>query len=475
MEGDAEFVSAESIHMFGFRLRREGEKADLFSAFDRLLHLLDDDNPDLAFAARQVLVDAVCQSLSPKERVLKCGEALTWYSRGVGGISFLAGEALDALSSLSEDRARGEVCELLQSVAVAAFALKEGWVEVASELDALARLALQLDAERGTEVVLQLMDEHASLIARWTSLLESANPRLLRRGAFDGRVVHLLLVVIEKGIAAHSLLRPHVFSPLHNLLLAAPVIGAAMSEFCGQPEDPKLLQRARVAFMLGKALVERCKGMAVFELVHWHQWLKSLVLSLVDFSVRCPDQAERLLGWNLIELCLEHMSVETRGEAYGHLLENCPFATVVALVVGKLKGELVRDTSVWWPLCSSRLLWLAFRVPKNSSELSSRHDAIVAALNLLLFLAIRSGKQETRPEFSVVARARHEYLEPLERLLSARIAQAALPMDLDHQNKLMKTVSEHQWTEDSLREAQQKTLVTDELCMSIIRRIESFL
>ncbi len=461
-----DLFSAEDVHMFGFKLRREGE--DLFGAFGRLVDLLDEANFDVAFASRQVLVDVVCEELSSKEMLLACADAFS-KNRGFESVCFLLQTARDALekSSLGPREASSLLWTGARAVAACASTLREEEEEKKKEMLentlALLQTALRLDAEQSLESALQMVDQHEDLFAQmWTPILsEEIGRSLLERGSHDGRVALLLAAVLERGgQRAPLLLRPCVFAPAHSLRLSTPAICAAVRELCQDEKDSLALKRARRAvFGVGAQLI----GRQSVELSHWHQWgVKSLLLALVDFSVRSPEQAERLKGWNLIELLLEKMSNECRTEALAHLLQHCPFTTVVALVIGKVKSAyLAGDADC------DQLLSLVFRLPKDASELSAQQEAIVAALNFLLLLAIRKSDR--------VAHLRQEYLLPLERLLAARIAQAKLPMDLEQQNKLMKTVSEHQWTEETLREAQKKTQVTDELCMSIIRRIEEYI
>jgi len=81
----------------------------------------------------------------------------------------------------------------------------------------------------------------------------------------------------------------------------------------------------------------------------------------------------------------------------------------------------------------------------------------------------------------VVRQLRGAFLPPLESLLLARIAQAHLPTSVEQQNRLLDKMevegaapATSAWTEQSLKEAQDKTLVADELTVSVIRRIESF-
>jgi hypothetical protein len=469
-----ELYSSEDVHMFGARLRREADKADLFGAFDQLLGLLDYDAIDLAFAARQVLVDVVCAGLSPKEQLLKCSEALVWYSQGSGGVGFLVDMAVFALSHSNVSRSRAEASNMLLSAGKAVFALGDSSGEVMQELDALVRFVVELDIDLGTDAVLSLIELRPGEAVRWTELLARANRRLLQIGAHDGRVVFLLEAAVRCNVGS-SLLRPCVLTPAHSLFLASPVIRATITELCNSAEDVAVLGRARVAMSLAEMLLERCKSsvFSQFELADYHRWVKDFVQALIDFSVRSPVQGERLKGWKLIETCFERMSVVSRAEAFAFLIEQCPFATVVCLVIGKVKDELRSNGGVWWPLCEPRLFNAIFRIPKDASEMSSKHDVIVAGLNLVLFLTIRA-KRDAVITHEMLLRVRQEYVQPLEKMVAHRVMQGNMPVDLEQQNKLMKTVSDHQWTEESLKAEQQKTLVADELCMSIIRRIESY-
>jgi hypothetical protein len=162
---------------------------------------------------------------------------------------------------------------------------------------------------------------------------------------------------------------------------------------------------------------------------------------------------------------------------------------VCSLVCTRVKNELLikENEETWWKYCAQEIFPAIYIPPKDGSDLSSRRDAIVAALNLLLFLTLKE-KHWEEDRAVVIRNLRVDYLNPLEKLLVARMKQARLPVNVDDHNKMMAKMGDEvagleeegdggekrEWTQESLEESTKKTLLADELVFSIVTRIREF-
>jgi hypothetical protein len=471
-------MNLERLDALRRRLTEAPDECDLFETFDELLHLLD--SPD-ASAARNVLEEVVCVRLLAKEQVLKCTAALSWYAEGTAGVGFLLERLAHCLGQLELRRARAEAEDVLRAANRALREL-EGAGVLAPQVLALCRQLVPVVEEPGavTSVVLEFVDTHWESVAeaerqQLAAFVGSFNgPKLVASG--DGRLVWLLVEAVRHG-AGMVLLRCCVLSALHCLTLASPCIVSALKEFAQNDGNARLQSRAKAGVELMSLLVRRCDGMTEQQLA---TTVAPVLEALIDYCVRCPVQEDRSAAWAVAEAALGRLATGARVQALAQLLESCPFGTVVALLIARVKNELAADWSGWWPACESRLFTFIFCVPRDSADLTSKHDAVMAALNLLLFVTI---KERHLPEAhrAAVRQLRSSFLPPLEQLLVARIAQAHLPATAEQHNAMQSSVEvagtapvAPEWTEQSLKEARDKTLVADELTMSVIRRIESF-
>ncbi len=450
------------------------EGHDLFGLFDELLPLLDSPDVVMATEARQALEQEVCKGMTNKEQLLKCCAALSWYGQGVKGLEFLLVRLAQCVGQLEAARVRGEASDLVQAMSRAVEAVAESG-RIAGHVVLLCRLLWAHGEKRAiTDLLLDFAEsQHGSISGADMQLVASVVGAELESG--DGRVVHVALAAVRQG-AGVGKLRTCVLSPNYALSLATGCITTALKQYCEKEDDAKLTLRGGAAVALLRHLLVRCGALNE---QHLAEWLASTVQAVIEYCVRCPVQEERLAAWSLVETAHGKLTVSARMQSLADLLEKCPFDTVAALLIARIKNELAADTASWCSCCRERLFPHIFRVPKDASELSSRQDAVMAALNLLLFLTIRE-RQMQEADKAVVRELRKSYLGPLEQLLSARLTQARMPVSVEQQNKLMEQMevqgvgAKQEWTEETLKTAQQKTLVADELTMSVIRRIESF-
>ena len=469
---DADYASIGQLDVLAHRLTTgEKDTADYFLLFDRLLHLLDHEDSEVAEKAQTLLETVICdKGLSKKEQLLKASEALTWYCEGPRGVTFLLITLTRSLDTdMSEARARAETANVVHGVTKAIAAAKFDTSLLASAMAPLCDVLLRFDASSSVlpmvlgyieNARLVNVEEFARIVAKWMRALELS----------DGRSVYLLNAVTSTlGLGQH-LLRCCVLSRVETLVRASQYSKVALTEFVADSESEALLFRATQAMLLLRRLID---PLALNCLTSEHQWLVPLLQTVIDFCVRCPDQIERASAWAVVERTLSAMTEEMRASSLAQLLAS-PFGTVASLLCTRVKNELLANQEFWWPKCVENLFPLIFVVPSDDSELNARRDSILAAVNLLLFLTIRQ-KNMSPVEGQVISGYRRGFLAPLEKLLQARISQARLPKNVESHNEMLQKMEPgKEWTQESLDAATRKMLVADELLYSAVERIRVF-
>ncbi len=139
-----------------------------------------------------------------------------------------------------------------------------------------------------------------------------------------------------------------------------------------------------------------------------------------------------------------------------------------------MKNELMgAEGAEWMVHCKRALFGVIFRVPVDLNDLMARHDAIVSACNLLLFLTLRKGLSDE--DRIAVERLRSMYLPPLVSLCSEQMRRctSTAAADVAQHNAALKLLNGGlQMDEDSLCRANAKVAVNAELILSIAKRIE---
>ncbi len=228
------------------------------------------------------------------------------------------------------------------------------------------------------------------------------------------------------------------------------------------------------------------------EFATFHSWLLKLIRSLIEFCVAMPDEKLRGRGWTCVQRCLDKQDVGSRAQCFASLIAQCPHANAVSLLITRgallcpcvvvfvvllalsnpvslpsVKSELMGgEGSQWMDHCKRVLFALIFRVPSDEVDLVARHDTLVSAANLLLFLSLRRCSDQDQ---EVVARIREMYVPALRALLRAVVAK-----DAHGQGELLRKLSGVALPADeaSQRASYQRIVLSSELLLSILARVE---
>eukprot|EP00698_Gefionella_okellyi_P009717 TRINITY_DN2491_c0_g3_i1.p1 TRINITY_DN2491_c0_g3~~TRINITY_DN2491_c0_g3_i1.p1 ORF type:complete len:422 (-),score=139.21 TRINITY_DN2491_c0_g3_i1:176-1441(-) len=112
--------------------------------------------------------------------------------------------------------------------------------------------------------------------------------------------------------------------------------------------------------------------------------------SLVNFIAACSEPMLRRQTFDMLSKLLGVVTEPVRFALLHHLLERCPFASVTALMVTRVKTELIKHWTVDGSVFASpRVLDLLKCAMHVSRELQPNIDVFMSALNLFRFLWMR--------------------------------------------------------------------------------------
>jgi hypothetical protein len=297
----------------------------------------------------------------------------------------------------------------------------------------------------------------------------------LLRLTIDPRAASVLCTVCETG-AGQDLLPISVMHPAFAFSSCVAAFKSALGSIPagedGAPLGDAMLFRIRRTLTC-MANLQRRVPPEMYGIEHDLEWSLRFVRSITDFCVRCSDQQSRSFAWKTLEDFLSvRLSIECRVECMGALLNSCPYAHVVGLLCTLTKSHILAmrgspNWAKWWALCKSKLLPPIFKLPQSGSEISSqRFDALMGALNLLLFLVV------ARIEDALLDFLKSSFLTELRMMIRDEMERQRKGPDLKEQNDLLGKLTTEQWTEDKLKEAAQRALLSLELMQSLVMRIE---
>lgn len=494
------------------RLQQSRELLDEthWDLFDRLLHLLDSSDEGAAVVARDILERLVCgEALSPKEQLLKGCEALTWVV-GQNAICFVLGLVARSLKVVGNKRNAREVLEAMRrSVSIAGGNAIE---EEEEEEEGKSRVKDdEPDQDNGVdggseervceESVAVLYAAHAAgadeievldvLFQVWewlriqsqetegkaADLVERLSDRGDLLSDLEGRGVMAIEAAVRLGRGRQLL--PLVWTPEFALKNASECVRGSLKAYGEGHQDKskrkQLSFRASRAVALGKRLAERCGEERVVMSLESQRWMNALLKEVARHSGTHGSKDVRTATWQMCERLLDACDLNLRAYCLVELL-NGPLSSIAALACTRIKTDLLKSGKwrQWWPICVNQLFPVVYKPPKDAGELAGRHDVYSAALNVLLFLTIRSS-QLAKDEADMIVDLRGRFIPPLEKVAREVIMQASQPVDLEAQNEqLAKMPGAPKWTEETLKTSMQRSLVAAQLLMSVIARIEDF-
>lgn len=112
-------------------------------------------------------------------------------------------------------------------------------------------------------------------------------------------------------------------------------------------------------------------------------------------------------------------------------------------------------------------------MPNDGAELLNRHDALVSAANLLLFLSARRSADES--ERALVQRLRDAFVPPLRSLVAMQIVRCG-DADAVKSTELLKSISGGAAMDEThLRAANERIVLAAQLLGNILERIDELM